>query len=66
MADPASHVAAPQRSARGRGDMSEPRTLDVGSLAPGAFGSRSLLWWGTMGIVLIEGTVFALAGCRAS
>jgi heme/copper-type cytochrome/quinol oxidase subunit 3 len=41
--------------------MSEPRTLDVGSLAPGAFGSRSLMWWGTMGIILIEGTVFALA-----
>ena len=41
--------------------MSEPRTLDVGSLAPGAFGSRSLMWWGTMGIVLIEGTVFALS-----
>jgi heme/copper-type cytochrome/quinol oxidase subunit 3 len=41
--------------------MSTPRTLDVGALAPGAFGSRSLMWWGTMGIVLIEGTVFALA-----
>ena len=41
--------------------MSEPRTLDVGSLAPGAFGSRSLMWWGTMGIVLIEGTMFVLA-----
>ena len=41
--------------------MSESRTLDVGSLPPGAFGSRSLMWWGTMGIVLIEGTVFALA-----
>jgi cytochrome c oxidase subunit 3 len=41
--------------------MSAPRTLDVGALAPGAFGSRSLMWWGTMGIVLIESTVFALA-----
>jgi cytochrome c oxidase subunit 3 len=41
--------------------MSEPRTLDVGALAPGAFGWRSLMWWGTMGIVLIESTVFALA-----
>jgi cytochrome c oxidase subunit 3 len=41
--------------------MTEGRTLDVGSLPPGAFGSRSLMWWGTMGIVLIEGTVFALA-----
>jgi len=41
--------------------MTAPRTLDVGTLPPGAFGSRSLMWWGTMGIVLIEGTVFALA-----
>ena len=41
--------------------MSQARTLDVGALAPGAFGSRSLMWWGTMGIVLIESTVFALA-----
>jgi heme/copper-type cytochrome/quinol oxidase subunit 3 len=41
--------------------MSQPRTLDVGGLAPGAFGTRSLMWWGTMGIVLIEGTAFALA-----
>jgi heme/copper-type cytochrome/quinol oxidase subunit 3 len=37
------------------------RTVDVRSLPPGAFGSRSLMWWGTLGIVLIEGTVFALA-----
>jgi cytochrome c oxidase subunit 3 len=41
--------------------MNAPRTLDVGALPPGAFGSRSLMWWGTMGIVVIEGTVFALA-----
>jgi heme/copper-type cytochrome/quinol oxidase subunit 3 len=41
--------------------MSQPRTLDVGALAPGAFGSRSLMWWGTLGMVLIESTVFALA-----
>ena len=41
--------------------MSEARALDVGGLPPGAFGSRSLMWWGTMGIVLIEGMVFALA-----
>jgi cytochrome c oxidase subunit III len=41
--------------------MSEARTLDVGGLPPGGFGTRSLMWWGTMGLVLIEGTVFALA-----
>ncbi len=41
--------------------MSAARTLDVSTLPPGAFGSRSLMWWGTLGIVLIEGTAFALA-----
>jgi cytochrome c oxidase subunit III len=41
--------------------MNGARTVDVGHLPPGAFGSRSLMWWGTMGIVIIEGTVFALA-----
>jgi heme/copper-type cytochrome/quinol oxidase subunit 3 len=39
----------------------EARTLDVSGLAPGAFGHRSILWWGTLGIVLIEGMAFALA-----
>ena len=37
------------------------RALDVGAIPVGAFGSRSLMWWGTMGVVLIEGTVFGLA-----
>ena len=41
--------------------MSEARTLDVSHLAPGAFGYRSILWWGTLGIVIIETTAFALA-----
>jgi len=41
--------------------MTDARTLDVGALPSGAFGSRSLMWWGTMGMVLIESTVFALA-----
>ena len=41
--------------------MTAPRTLDVGALAPGAFSTRSLMWWGTMGLVLIEGTAFAIA-----
>lgn len=37
------------------------RTLDVSQLPSFGFGQRSLMWWGTMGIVAIEGTVFALA-----
>ena len=40
---------------------SERRTLDVSMLAPGGFGYRSLMWWGTFGIVFIEGAAFALA-----
>ena len=37
-----------------------PRTLDVSALETYAFGHRSLLWWGTIGLVAIEGTAFAL------
>jgi heme/copper-type cytochrome/quinol oxidase subunit 3 len=41
--------------------MSDARVLDVSALPPGAFGSRALTFWGTLGIVFIEGTAFALA-----
>jgi heme/copper-type cytochrome/quinol oxidase subunit 3 len=34
--------------------------LDVSRLAPGGFGNRSLMFWGTLGICIIEGTAFAL------
>jgi cytochrome c oxidase subunit III len=34
--------------------------VDVSALPTHAFGHRSLMWWGTMGIVLIEGSAFAL------
>lgn len=39
--------------------MKTPRMLDVSELPEYAFGHRSPMWWGTMGIVLIEGTMFA-------
>jgi cytochrome c oxidase subunit III len=32
----------------------------VSTLAPGAFGHRSVVWWGTAGIIVIEATAFAL------
>jgi cytochrome c oxidase subunit III len=35
--------------------------LDVSALAPGAFGHRSILFWGTAGMCLIEGVAFGLA-----
>jgi cytochrome c oxidase subunit III len=35
--------------------------LDVAGLPSYVFGHRSLMWWGTMGLIAIEGTVFALA-----
>ena len=34
---------------------------DVSALPDTAFGHRSLMWWGTMGLMVIEGTVFGLA-----
>jgi cytochrome c oxidase subunit 3 len=37
------------------------RVLDVSGLPTYAFGDRSLMWWGTLGMILIESTVFALA-----
>lgn len=40
--------------------MSARATVDVSRLAPGGFGNRSLMYWGTLGICLIEGTAFAL------
>jgi heme/copper-type cytochrome/quinol oxidase subunit 3 len=35
--------------------------LDVSAIPSFAFGKRSILWWATMGMIAIEGTVFALA-----
>jgi cytochrome c oxidase subunit 3 len=35
-------------------------TLDVRDLPTFAFGHRSLMWWSTIGLMLIEGTVFAI------
>ena len=42
--------------------MTAPRTLDVSALPPAAFGYRGLMWWGTLGIVLIEGWSEQFAG----
>jgi cytochrome c oxidase subunit 3 len=36
-------------------------TIDVSHLPDHAFGSRSIMWWSTLSIIAIEGTVFLLA-----
>ena len=36
------------------------RSLDVSGLPTITFSHRSLMWWGTLGLMAIEGTVFAL------
>jgi cytochrome c oxidase subunit 3 len=45
--------------------MNEPvvtgNALDVRELPTVVYGHRSLMWWGTLGMMAIEGTVFALA-----
>jgi cytochrome c oxidase subunit I+III len=35
--------------------------LDVRHLPSFGFGHRSLMWWGTVGLIAIEGTIFAIA-----
>jgi cytochrome c oxidase subunit 3 len=40
--------------------MNNDNTIDVSPLPTYAFGHRSLMWWGTMGLIAVEGTVFAL------
>ena len=37
-----------------------PGVLDVAELQTVVFSDRSLMWWGTVGLMAIEGTVFAL------
>jgi heme/copper-type cytochrome/quinol oxidase subunit 3 len=34
--------------------------IDVARLPTYVYGARSMMWWGTMGLMLIEGTVFAI------
>jgi len=41
--------------------MTTPRQLDVSGLPSYAFSHRSLMWWGTFGLIAIESTLFALA-----
>jgi cytochrome c oxidase subunit 3 len=38
-----------------------PAALDVSQLPSFGFGHRGVMWWGTLGVMAIEGTVFALA-----
>ena len=41
--------------------MTSRRTLDVSSLPGYAFGHRGLIWWGTVGFMVIEGSMFVIA-----
>ena len=38
-----------------------PRVIDASALPSYAFGHRNMMWWGTLGLMAIEGTVFGLA-----
>ena len=43
-------------------DEDRPVAIDAAWLPSHAFGHQSLMWWGTVGIMAIEGMAFALAG----
>jgi heme/copper-type cytochrome/quinol oxidase subunit 3 len=40
--------------------MTEPRTLDVAGLPDHAFGHQGLIWWGTIGFMVIEGSMILM------
>jgi heme/copper-type cytochrome/quinol oxidase subunit 3 len=40
--------------------MSRRRVLDVSPLPVGAFGHQGLIWWGTVGFMVIEGSMFVM------
>ncbi len=44
-----------------RATEADPVVIDANALPSYGFSHRSLMWWGTLGIMAIEGTVFALA-----
>jgi heme/copper-type cytochrome/quinol oxidase subunit 3 len=54
-----------EQASRGSGEADPPSlvdgVLDVRRLPSFGFSVRSLMWWGTAGLMTIEGTVFALA-----
>ncbi|MDR5835937.1 cytochrome c oxidase subunit 3 [Caballeronia sp. LZ034LL] len=52
-----SHKATPRPDAADKSQL----VLDVRALPTFAFSHRSLMWWSTAGLMLIEGTVFAIA-----
>lgn len=43
------------------GEQAATNRIDVSALPDHAFGSRSVLWWATLGIIAIELTVFVIA-----
>jgi heme/copper-type cytochrome/quinol oxidase subunit 3 len=53
--------AAMSIPAQRKGQGSDDGLLDIRHLPTFAFGHRSPMWWGTMGLIAIESTVFALA-----
>lgn len=54
-------MSAPRENrAAGKEAVRQGAALDVSGLPTFAFGTRSPMWWGTMGLVVIESTVFAL------
>jgi len=41
--------------------VSRRRVLDVAALPDSAFGHQGLIWWGTVGFMVIEGSMFVIA-----
>ncbi|MFC0398775.1 cytochrome c oxidase subunit I [Paraburkholderia rhizosphaerae] len=57
----AARRAQPHPAMRAEPWVARPSSLDVRGLPSFGFGHRSLMWWATAGLMLIEGSVFAVA-----
>jgi cytochrome c oxidase subunit 1/cytochrome c oxidase subunit I+III len=53
-------ASSPLRAAQGR-DMNERAAVDVSRAPAYAFGPQGLIWWGTVGFMVIEGSMFVMA-----
>ena len=53
-------ASAPRLPLETGGAVRSGAALDVKALPSYGFGARSLMWWGTLGVMALEGTVFAM------
>src|SRR2546429_8169221 len=60
LAEATRHRTSTEDGCRRGSRMTEQRVLDVSALPISSVDSRSLIWWGNLGMMAIEGSMFAM------